>query len=116
MYRPNRGFIVALGLSLLLIISYVYIGSITDNVLQNWAESVPKRPGIQRVSESVMKVAGLISKNILGSEECDRDDFGNMAEYLQNRRSCLLRYCGDVCKTKQELFTRKTCISLSIIC
>ena len=46
-------------------------------------------------------MAGLVPANILPEDGCEQDNFVNMEEYLKNRKMCILRYCGDVCKTDQ---------------
>ena len=71
-----------------------------------YSESYCKEARKQQVSENI-EVA-LQSENNYFQEtddECENDqDFenrnGQLEQYLANRRKCLLKYCGDVCKTK----------------
>ena len=71
-----------------------------------YSESYCKEARKQQVSENI-EVA-LQSENNYFKEtddECENDqDFenrnGQLEQYLANRRKCLLKYCGDVCKTK----------------
>ena len=71
-----------------------------------YSESYSKEAIKQQVSEKI-EVA-LQSENNYFQEtddECGNDqDFQNkndqLDQYLANRKKCLLKYCGDVCKTK----------------
>ena len=87
--RPNRTYVLILAISMLLVISFVYIGSSNQNKTSNEADSI------------YQLMAGLVPANILPEDGCEQDNFVNMEEYLKNRKMCILRYCGDVCKTDQ---------------
>mgnify|MGYP007045517802 CR=1 FL=1 len=55
-----------------------------------------------------MDKVGVIPKSIdSANDDCESDFAGEnteqrMDEYLKHRKQCLLKYCGDVCKTRQE--------------
>ena len=84
MNRANRSYVIGVAaVSMLLMLSYIYVGFNQHNCLQTGAKSV-------------LKLTGLFT------EECEKDDFVDMTEYLETRRNCILRYCGDVCQTKRE--------------
>ena len=57
-----------------------------------------------------------------GDSECDNDNIfvdtsghsrkgrtQEKSKYLEHRRFCILKYCGDVCDTKKEFEDGKTC-------
>ena len=71
-----------------------------------YSESYSKETIKQQVSEKI-EVALQSANNHFqeDDDECGNDqDFENkndqLDQYLANRRKCLLKYCGDVCKTK----------------
>ena len=76
-------------------------------ILENmYSESYSKENIKQQVSEKV-EVARQSANNYSqeDDDECGNDqDFENrndqLDQYLANRKKCLLKYCGDVCKTK----------------
>ena len=93
----------------------MYISVSTVNQSQNGYESVFKMPVIQSGVKSFLITTGLISGNVHDSYKCESDNFANITEYLASRRTCLLKYCGDVCKTRRELDERKNCRTLVLI-
>jgi hypothetical protein len=36
----------------------------------------------------------------VSKDDCDGDRFVEIEKYLESRRGCILKYCGDVCKTR----------------
>ena len=64
--------------------------------------------GLQNGAQSILNKVG-IAQTIDSSsiDGCESDFVGEytvlpMDEYLKHRRECLLKYCGDVCKTRAE--------------
>ena len=103
MSRSNQKYILVFAMSVLLVISYVYLASNRQyeapmKVNQVWG----KKPGIQDEAQSLLQMAGLVSNKDEVDYTCERDDFVEMGEYIDIRRTCLLKYCGDVCITKKE--------------
>ena len=88
-------------------ISLLVVSLMTLIILENmYSESYSKENIKQQVSEKI-EVARQSPNNYSqeDDDECGNDqDFENrndqLDQYLANRRKCLLKYCGDVCKTK----------------
>ena len=88
-------------------ISLLVVSLMTLIILENmYSESYSKETIKQQVSEKI-EVALQSANNHFqeDDDECGNDqDFENkndqLDQYLANRRKCLLKYCGDVCKTK----------------
>ena len=72
---------------LYLCIHYIYEVSLGEKIM-----------GIHTQARSVLRMANFSEKTI--PDDCDDDQFVDMEKYLQHRRRCILRHCGDVCKTK----------------
>merc|ERR1712018_1090600 len=97
----------------MILIVFMYIGSyppndtrVNDNVKE---DSLWARIGdIQTGAQSILDKVGVTPKGIDSSnDDCESDFTGEnteqrMDEYLKHRKQCLLKYCGDVCKTRQE--------------
>ena len=58
-----------------------------DQLAVNYSVSILDKMG---------KIIGTHSEN--NDKECESDGF-NLKEYLERRRKCLLKHCGDVCTT-----------------
>ena len=113
-YRMNRSnknqikYILILIISVLLVSSFLYLASNNPNeVPLNLNLVWGKFGGIKNGAQSILKMALLDSNMDQVDHNCERDDYDEMSEYLDFRRTCLLRYCGDVCITKQESDTGK---------
>ena len=103
MNRSNQKYILVLAISLLVVISFVYLASNNQNEAPLNVDGVwSQMAGIQNGAQSILQKAGIVPPKVLGDNTCERDDFVEMSEYLDIRRTCLLKYCGDVCITKQE--------------
>ena len=99
MNRSNKNkikYTLVLAISVLLVSSLVYLTSNNQNEVPLNVDGVwSKFGGIKNGVQSILQT----DQNKVN---CEKDDFEDMSEYLDFRRTCLLRYCGDVCITKQE--------------
>ena len=103
MNRSNQKYILVLAISVLLVVSFVYLASNSQNEAPINSDQVwGKFAGMQNGAQSILQMAGLASNKDQVDHSCERDDFVEMGEYLDIRRTCLLKYCGDVCVTKKE--------------
>ena len=103
MNRSNQKYILVFAISLLLVTSFVYLSTNNKNEIPlnvDWASE--KLAGIRTGAQSILYNSGIIPGNIVEDVDCERDDFVEMGEYLEHRRACILKYCGDICNTKQE--------------
>ena len=111
MNRANLKYAAIFAVFMLLIV-FMYIG--TNTLYEEPVISVQDRSiwnrfgGLQNGAQSILNKVGIVqtidSSSING---CESDFVGEytdrrMDEYLKHRRECLLRYCGDVCKTRAE--------------
>ena len=112
MNRANLRYAAIVAIFMLLIV-FMYIGSYppNDTLVNNNVEedSLWARIGdIQTGAQSILDKVGVIPKGIdSANDDCESDFTGEnteqrMDEYLKHRKQCLLKYCGDVCKTRQE--------------
>ena len=98
----KKNFLNVLAVSMLLIVmSLMVITSNNQNKddLLNDDGAWEKMRGIQNGAQSFLQ---MVLNKLQVDQSCERDDIMEMSEYLDFRRTCLLRYCGDVCTTKQE--------------
>ena len=103
MNRSNQKYILVLAISLLVVISFLYLASNNQNEAPlNVDGAWGSMAGIQNGAQSILQKAGIVSAKAQVDHTCERDDFVEMGEYLDIRRKCLLKYCGDVCITKKE--------------
>ena len=70
-----------------------------------YSESYIKETIKQQVREKIEAALQSANNYFQEDDECGSDqDFENrndqLDQYLTNRKKCLLKYCGDVCKTK----------------
>ena len=85
-------------LSFLLLLGIVYVCIHYNN--KNESTSVYTNKiwknliGIHSQARSVFQLVSGAKDN------CDGDHFVEMEKYLESRRSCILKYCGDVCNTR----------------
>ena len=101
--RMNEAYIRIFAISMLLGILYLCIHYIYEDSI--WKKIL----GIHiQASPSIRMVT--FSEKIL-PDDCDDDQFIDVEKYLQHRRRCILRHCGDVCKTSVSSSERKMFIS-----
>ena len=109
MNRANPRFTAVAAMFMLLIV-FLYIGSFPSNdtlVNKNVeCDSICPRIGdIPSGAQSMLDNVGFTPEGIdLAKDDCESDFTGEnteqrMDEYLKHRKQCLLKYCGDVCKT-----------------
>ena len=112
MNRANPRYTAVVAMFMLLIV-FLYIGSYlpNDTLVNDNVECDSICPGIgdiQNGAQSMFDKVGFILEGIdLANDDCESDFAGEnteqrMDEYLKHRKQCLLKYCGDVCKTRQE--------------
>ena len=70
-----------------------------------YSESYIKETIKQQIRERIEVALQSANNYFQEDDECESDqDFENkndqLDQYLTNRKKCLLKYCGDVCKTK----------------
>lgn len=53
--------------------------------------------GIHSQARSVLRIVNFSER--IAPDNCEDDQFVDLEKYLQHRRRCILRHCGDVCKT-----------------
>ena len=109
MNRANLKYAAILVVFMLLVI-FMFIGSNTDyETSVNSAEdkSVWNRfAGIQNGAQSILN--NVLPADIVEDDDGYENDYSGentdqrMDEYLKHRKQCLLKYCGDVCKTRAE--------------
>ena len=109
MNRANLKYAAILVVFMLLII-FMFIGTNTDyetNINSAQDNSVwNKFAGIQNGAQSILN--NVLPADIVEDDDgCENDYTGEnteqrMDEYLKHRKQCLLKYCGDVCKTRAE--------------
>ena len=110
MNRPNQRYVlvlaVSLGILLLYITNYNQNEVTVDSVLVG-----EKVMGIPNKTQSILPSDKLVPNYVSIDVDCDTDkffgdkifgQFWKKTEYLEHRRACILKYCGDVCDTKQE--------------
>ena len=111
MNRSNKNqikYTLILVISVLLVSSLLFLSSNNPNeLLLNVDRVWSKFGGIKHGAQSILHTALIEPNMVQVDDNCERDDFEEMSEYLDFRRTCLLRYCGDVCITKQESDTGK---------
>ena len=111
MNRANLKYAAILAACMLLII-FMYIGTNiqyepSPNSAQDssvWNQFAEIKNGAQSILD---KVGIAPTNNVPKSDGCESDFVGEftnqrMDEYLKHRRECILKYCGDVCKTRAE--------------
>ena len=89
--RINQAYIRVFEISLVLGILYLCIHYIYEDSI--WRKIM----GIHSQARSVLRMATFSER--IAPDDCDDDQFVDMEKYLQHRRRCILRHCGDVCKT-----------------
>ena len=114
MSQPNRVYIIVLAIFMVFVLAYVYMCSCNKNEASLKAISVwGKMAGIQNKAQSALEMAGMVPSQAITEDDCDIADIlasddnheitiMAMEDYLETRRACILKYCGDVCKTKTE--------------
>ena len=111
MNRANLKYAAIFAVFMLLIV-FMFLGTNTvyeEPVISAQDSSSWNRfGGLQNGAQSILNKVGIVqtidSSSING---CESDFVGEytdrrMDEYLKHRRECLLKYCGDVCKTRAE--------------
>ena len=97
----------------MLLIVFMYIGTypendtpVNDNVEEDslWARIGDIQTGAQSIMDKVVNIPKVIE---VVDDDCESDFVGEyseqrMDEYIKHRKNCLLKYCGDVCKTRHE--------------
>ena len=75
----------------------------------DWSRDIKKmlKEQVKEKAESMINSAKAIEDFFHEDDGCESDQNQEnknnvMEEYLVNRKRCLLKYCGDVCRTKQE--------------
>ena len=90
MSKPNQMYIAILAVSMVLILAYMYM-----------CRCYQDQPLAAKDSISIWgkmgKIIGVQSEQT--DEDCESDNFLGMEGYLESRRKCLLKHCGDVCTT-----------------
>ena len=89
--RIKQSYTRVFEISLVLGFLYLYINYIREDSIWN------KITRIHSQARSVLRMATFSERIAL--DDCDDDQFVDMEKYLQHRRRCILRHCGDVCKT-----------------
>ena len=93
MSKPNQMYIAILAVSMVLILAYMYM-----------CRCYQDQPLAAKDSISIWgkmgKIIGVQSEQT--DEDCESDNFLDMEGYLESRRKCLLKHCGDVCTTTKS--------------
>jgi hypothetical protein len=115
MYHGNRKYVLVLAISLGA--SLLYITSNYQNEEPvNIAVVEDRTMGIENEIQSIPPNEKLVSNPVPIDATCETDKFfgdkvigifWKKREYLENRRACILKYCGDVCNTKEKFGRRK---------
>ena len=90
MSKPNQMYIAILAVSMVLILAYMYMCRCYQDPHLAVKDSVS-------ISGKMGKIIGVQSEQI--DADCESDNFLDMEGYLESRRKCLLKHCGDVCTT-----------------
>ena len=111
MNRANLKYAAIFAVFMLLIV-FMYIGTNTlydEEVISAQDRSIWNRfGGLHSGAQSILDKVGIVQTIDSSSiDGCESDFVGEytdrrMDEYLKHRRECLLKYCGDVCKTTAE--------------
>ncbi len=89
--RINQAYIRIFAISLLLGILYLCIHYVYEDSI--WRKIM----AIHSQASVVLRMVTFSER--IAPDDCDEDQFADMEKYLQHRRRCILRHCGDVCKT-----------------
>ena len=111
MNRANLKYAAILAVFILLIV-FMYFGSNTqyeEHLSSAQDSNIWNKLGeIKNGAQSIMDKVGIVPIIDNPSRDgCENDFIGAYTEkrmdaYLKHRRECLLKYCGDVCKTRAE--------------
>ena len=90
MSKPNQMYLAILAVSMVLILAYMYMCRCYQDQQLAVKDSVS-------IWGKMGKIIGVQSEQT--DEDCESDNFLDMEGYLESRRACLLKHCGDVCTT-----------------
>ena len=93
MSKPNQMYLAILAVSMALILAYMYMCRCYQDQQLAVKDSVS-------IWGKMGEIIGLQSEQI--DADCESDNFLDMEGYLESRRKCLLKHCGDVCSTTKN--------------